>query len=74
MLALNFGSRAFAYLRLGQDLNRSLSLFNSMVREFIDPLVKADKCAVYVDGNGIAAHSVDEVTTNIESVFSKNNQ
>ena len=33
LLASNFGSRTFAYLRLAQGLNRFLSLFNSTVRE-----------------------------------------
>ena len=45
LLAFNFGSRTFAYLRLAQGLNRSLSAFNSTIREYLDALVKADKCA-----------------------------
>ena len=44
-----------------------------MVREYLHPLVEADKCAVYVDDNCIAGHSVGEVTTNNESVSSKKN-
>ena len=32
LLAFNFGSRTFAFLRLAQGLNRSLSAFNSTVR------------------------------------------
>ena len=32
--AFNIGSRTFAFLRLAQGLNRSLSVFNSTVREF----------------------------------------
>ena len=32
LLAFNFGSRTFAYLRLAQGLNRSLSALNSTVR------------------------------------------
>ena len=69
LLAFNFGSRTFAYLRLAQGLNRSLSAFNSTVREYVDALVKADKCAQYVDDIGIAAHTVDELLSNIEAVF-----
>ena len=42
LLASNFGIRTFAFLRLAQGLNRSLSAFNSTVREYLDPLVKAD--------------------------------
>ena len=69
LLAFNFGSRTFAYLRLAQGLNRSLSAFNRTVRKYLDSLVKADKCAQYVDDIGIAANSVDELTANIEAVF-----
>ena len=49
LLSFNFGSRTFAFLRLAQGLNRSLSAFTSVVREYLDPLVKADRCAQYVD-------------------------
>ena len=71
LLAFNFGSRTFAYLRLAQGLNRSLSAFNSTVREYLDPLVKADKCAQYVDDISIAANNVEELVDNIEAVFMK---
>ena len=69
LLAFNFGSRTFAYLCLAQGLNRSLSTFNSTIREYLDALVKADKCAQYVDDIGVAAHNVDELAANIEAVF-----
>ena len=69
LLAFNFGSRTFAYLRVAQGLNRLLSAFNSTIREYLDALVKADKCAQYVDDIGVAAHNVDELVANIEAVF-----
>ena len=69
LLAFNFGSRTIAYLRLAQGLNRSLSAFNSTIREYLDALVKADKCAQYVDDIGIAANNVDELIISIEAVF-----
>ena len=71
LLAFNFGSRTFTFLRLAQGLNRSLSAFNSTVREYLDPLVKADKCAQNVDDIGIAANTAEELVNNIESVFTK---
>ena len=69
LLAFNFGSRTFAYLRLAQGLNRSLSAFNTTIRKYLDALVKADKCAQYVDVIGIAANNVDELIINIEAGF-----
>ena len=49
MLAFNFASRTFAYKRLAQGLSRSVSAFSSLMREYLDPVVKADQCAQYVD-------------------------
>ena len=42
MLAFNFASRTFAYKRLAQGLSRSVSAFSSFMREYLDPVVKAD--------------------------------
>ena len=69
LLSFNFGSRTFAFLRLAQGLNCSLSAFTSVVREYLDPLVKADRCAQYVDDIGIAANTPDELIENLELVF-----
>ena len=68
-MSFNFGSRTFAFLTLAQGLNRSLSAFTSVVREYLDPLVKADRCAQYVDDRGIAANTPDELIENLELVF-----
>ena len=67
LLALNIGRRTFAYLRLAQGFNRSLSAFNNTVRDYLEPLFKADKCAQYVDDIGIA----EELVNIIEAVFIK---
>ena len=70
MLAFNFASRTFAYKRLAQGLSRSVSAFSSFMREYLDPVVKADQCAQYVDDIGIAANSAPELIRNIKAVFS----
>ena len=59
LLAFNFASRTFAYRRWAQGLSRSLSAFSSFKREYLDPVVKADQCAQYVDDIGIAAKTPD---------------
>ena len=69
MLAFNFASRTFAYRRLAQGLSRSLSAFSSFMREYLDPVVKADQCAQYVDDIGIAAKNATDLTRNIWAVF-----
>ena len=69
MLAFNFASRIFAYKRLAQGLSRSVTAFSSFLREYLDPVVKADQCAQYVDDIGIAANNATELTRNIRAVF-----
>ena len=69
MLAFNFASRTFAYKRLAQGLSRSVPAFSSFMREYLDPLVKADQCAQYVDDIGVAANNGTDLTRNIRAVF-----
>ena len=69
MLAFNFASRTFAYKRLAQGLSRSVSAFSNFMREYLDPVVKADQCAQYVDDIGIAANNATDLTRNIRAVF-----
>ena len=69
MLAFNFASRTFAYKRLAQSLSRSVSAFSRLMREYLDPVVKADQCAQYVDDIGNAANNATDLTRNIWAVF-----
>ena len=69
MLAFNFASRKFAYKRLAQGLSRSVSAFSSFMREYLDPVVKTDQCAQYVDDIVIAANNATDLTRNIRAVF-----
>ena len=69
MLAFIFASRTFAYKRLAKGLSRSVSAFSSFMREYLDPVVKADQCAQYVDDIGIEANNATDLTRNIRAVF-----
>ena len=69
MLAFNFASRTFAYKRLAQGLSRSVSAFLSFMREYLDPVVKADQCAQYVDDIRIAANNATDLIRKIRAVF-----
>ena len=69
MLAFNFASWNFAYKRLAQGLSRSVTAFSSFMREYLDPVVKADQYAQYVDDIGIAANNATDLTRNIRAVF-----
>ena len=69
LLPFNFGSRTFAYRRLAQGLSRSLSTLSSVIREYLDPVIKADQCAQYVDDIGIAANTPEQLIKNLPAVF-----
>ena len=69
MLAFNFASRTFACKRLAQGLSRSVSAFLSLMREYLDPVFKADQFAQYVDDIGFAANNATDLTQNIRVVF-----
>ena len=68
LLAFNFLSRTFAYRSLAQGLSRSLSEFLSFMREYLDPVIKADQCAQYVDDIGIAANITEQLFKNLRAV------
>ena len=69
MLAFNFGSRTFAWKELAQDVSRSMPAFSSFMREYLDPVVKADQCAQYVNDIGIEANNATDLTWNFRAVF-----
>ena len=68
-LAFNLASRTFAYERLAQRLSRSVPLFSSFMREYLDAHVKADQCAQYVDDIGKTANIATDLTQNIRTVL-----
>ena len=69
LLVFNFASRTFACRRLAQGLSRSLSAFSSFIRKYLDPVIKADQCAQYVDDIGIAANTSEQLIKNLQGVF-----
>ncbi len=38
------------------------------MREYLDPVIKADRCAQYMDDIGIAGKTADEFIENLEAV------
>ena len=69
LLAFNFASRKFSYRRLVQGLGRCLSAFSSFIREYLDPVIKADHCAQYVNDIGIASNTPELLIKNLRAVF-----
>ena len=69
LLAFNFASRTFAHERLAQGLSGSVSAFSSFMREYLDPVVKADQCVQNVDDIRIAAKNASDLNRNNRAVF-----
>ena len=69
LLAFNFASKTFAFRRVAQELSRAQSAFSSFMREYLDPVIKADQCAQYVNDIGIAANNTEQLITNIRAVL-----
>ena len=69
LLAFIFASRTFAYRRLAQGLRRSLSALSSFIREYLDPVIKTDQYAQYVDDIGIAANTPEQLIKNLRAVL-----
>ena len=61
ILASNFTTRSFSYRTLAQGLRRSLQAFSSCMSEFLDPFIKADQSAQYIDDIGIPANSPNQL-------------
>ena len=69
MLAFNFASRTFAYRRPAQGLSRFVSASSSSLREYLEPAVKGDQDAHYVEDIGIAANTLTDLTRIVRAVF-----
>ena len=69
MLAINFASRTFDYQRLAQDLRTSVFAISSLMREYLDLVVKADQCAQKVDDIGNADNNATDLPRNSRAVF-----
>ena len=69
MIAFSFASRTFAYRTLERGVGRSLSAFSSFMRDYLDPVIKADQCAQNVDNIDIPATSPEQLIANLRVVF-----
>ena len=49
LLSFNFASRTYAYTRLAQGLNKSVTGFSSFVRSYLDSCLAANLCTQFMD-------------------------
>ena len=61
----SFATKTFVHRRLAQGFSKSVSGFSSFVRQYLDPVVRADHCAQCVDEIGIAATNAMDLTREV---------
>ena len=69
IFAFKFASRTFAYKKLEQCRSRYISALSSSMREYLDPVVKAEPCAKNVEAIGIAANIATELSRNLRATL-----
>ena len=60
--------RKFAKKTSTQGIGSSFCSFSSLMRDYLDPLMKTDQCAQYVDDISIAANTTEQFADNIRAV------
>ena len=70
LLAFNFSSRTYAYKRLAQGLNKSVTGFSSFVRHYMDECLAADLCAQFMDDIGCGVEKFEDLVPNLRKIFS----
>ena len=70
LLAFNFGSTTFAYRKLAQEPNCSLSAFSGFICNYLDPVIRVDdQRSQNVDDIGIATNTPQQLIKNLQAVF-----
>ena len=69
LLAFNFASRTYAYLRLPFGLNKSVTGFSSFVRNYLDNCLSANLCTQFMDDIGTGAKDFPEMLHNLREIF-----
>ena len=69
MLAVNPTTKTFAYRRLAQGFSRSLSAFSSFLLEYLQPILKVDQGAQYVNDKVVVSNSPEQLITKFRGSF-----
>ena len=69
LLSFNFASRTYAYTRLAQRLNKSVTGFSSFVRYYLDSCLAAKLCTQFSDGIGCGVETFEQVIPTLRQIF-----
>ena len=69
LLSFNFASRTYAYTRLAQGLNKSVTGFTSFVRSYLDSCLAANLCTQFMDDIGCGKETFGQMIPTLRQIF-----
>ena len=69
LLSFNFSSRRYAYTRLVQGLNKSVTGFSSFVKSYLDSCLAANLCTQFMDDIGCGVETFEQLIPNLRQIF-----
>ena len=69
LLSFNFASRTYAYTRLAQGLNKSVTGFSSFVRAYLDSCLAANLCTQFMDDIGCGVETFEQMVPILRQIF-----
>ena len=69
LVSFNFASRTYAYTRLAQGLNKSVTEFSSFVSSYVDSCVAANICTQFMDDIGCGVETFDQMIPTLKQIF-----
>ena len=69
LLALNFGSRTFAYDCLAQGFNKSVTGFSSFIKHYLDKCLAANVCTQFIDDIAARVTCFDDFIPTLTKMF-----
>ena len=69
LLSFNFASRTYAYTRLAQGLNKSVTGFSSFVRSNLDSCLAANLCTHFMDDIGYGVETFEQMVPTLRQIF-----
>ena len=69
LLSFNFASRTYAYTRLAQGLNKSVTGFSSFVRSYLDSCLAANLCTQFMGDIGCGVETFEQMVPTLRQIF-----
>ena len=68
LISFNFASRTYAYTRLAQGLNKSVTGFSSFIRSYLDSCLAANLCTQFMDDIGCGVETFEQMIPSLRQL------